>query len=199
MLPILSARPLYLSIALARGVVIVRRLHAAALIAIFMTGLSACSSSQDGSADSAASPASTSPPGPSSGVEGAPTAASSPPRTPAPPSPDAGPEEFSQVIAKVNGRPLYRAFYEQNLSYIRSRIPIGGRAHHTEMYLKAPSDALERLVDDELIYQEALREGMSASDAEVQAEYDRAAKAAGGERYFLVSLQSQHISKKMAI
>jgi len=40
---------------------------------------------------------------------------------------------------------------------------------------------------------------MAASDAEVQAEYDRATKAAGGERYLLVKLQSQHISKQMAI
>jgi peptidyl-prolyl cis-trans isomerase C len=179
----------------------VHRLLAAAVVAIIMMGLSACSSTQDGSAGSAASPASsaTSTPSGSPAAEAGGAAASRPSAAPAAPSPDAEPQEFSQVVGKVNGRPLYRAFYEQNLDYIRSRIPIGGRAQNTEMYLNAPFNALERLVDDELIDQEARREGMAASDAEVQAEYDRAAKAAGGERYFLVNLQAQHISKKMAI
>ena len=107
--------------------------------------------------------------------------------------------EVSKVIATVNGKPLYRAFYEQNLSFMRNRLPAGADAGSMDLYLNARFDALDRLVEDELIYQEAQRRGLMASDADVQADYDRMAEAAGGEAPFLATMYAQHITRDGAL
>src|SRR3989442_4585792 len=46
-------------------------------------------------------------------------------------------EHLSNVVAEVNGRPLYRAFYEQSLNFIRTRLPAGQDNTTLERYLNA--------------------------------------------------------------
>jgi len=108
-------------------------------------------------------------------------------------------EQVSQVVARVNGKPLYKAFYEQNLSYIRNRLPAGGETGSMDEYLNAKFDALERLIDDELIFQEAQRQGLMAGEPDVLKEYARMTEAAGGEAPFLSTMYAQHITKDGAL
>lgn len=124
---------------------------------------------------------------------------------PAPPAPSAQAlpadeqEHLSSIVAEVNGRPLYRAFYEQSLSYIRDRLPAGQDAATVERYINAKFEALDRIIDDELLFQEAEKLGIMASDDEVNADFQRAAAAAGGESHFLSSMRAAHISRSDAI
>ncbi|HKY34237.1 MAG TPA: peptidylprolyl isomerase [Candidatus Polarisedimenticolia bacterium] len=99
------------------------------------------------------------------------------------------------VIAEVNGRPLYRPFYEQNLEYIRGRLSKDSASADVERYLNAKYEALDLLVQDELLYQDAVRQGLEVPDAAVQAEFRRAAQAAGGERVFLAGMRRQGIGR----
>ncbi|HZI92949.1 MAG TPA: peptidylprolyl isomerase [Patescibacteria group bacterium] len=104
-------------------------------------------------------------------------------------------EHLSSVVAEVNGRPLYRAFYDQSLNFMRNRLNAGQDATTVERYLNAKFDALDRLVDDELIYQEAQNEGIAVTEANVQEEFKRACAGSGGEERFLSIMRQQGISK----
>jgi len=112
----------------------------------------------------------------------------------------AGPEEhLSSVVAEVNGQPIYRAFYEQSLNFMRTRIEKSRQGSGVEGYLNAKFDALERLIDDELLYQQAGRDGIAATDDEVRAELGRAVAGTGGEEKFFGAMRSQGISRFDAI
>jgi len=104
-------------------------------------------------------------------------------------------EHLSPVVAHVNGRPLYRAFYEQSLSYIRNRLPAGQSESTVERYLRAPDDAFDRLVDDELIYQQAQTEGLVAPPDEVARELDRISEPAGGLEAFFAAMRAQGLGR----
>ena len=111
-----------------------------------------------------------------------------------------GPEEhLSAVVAEVNGRPIYRAFYEQSLNFIRNRLSASKGGDTLERYLNAKFDALERIIDDELIYQLAQKEGVSTGEDEVRAELQAVVAGMGGETRFLSQMRQQGISRYDAI
>jgi len=111
-----------------------------------------------------------------------------------------GPEEhLSAVVAEVNGQPIYYAFYEQSLNYMRGRIEAARQASSVEGYLNAKFDALERLIDDELLYQQAGKEGMLATEDEVRGELARAIAGAGSEEKFFGGMRTQRISRFDAV
>ena len=94
-------------------------------------------------------------------------------------------------IVEVNGVPVPRALYTQTLTYLRGRIPQG----EVERFLNAKFDALDSIINDELLYQEARKQGFEATDAAVEAAYQDAAARAGGETAFLATMSSQGFSK----
>jgi len=98
-----------------------------------------------------------------------------------------------EPIAEVNGVPVPRALYTQTLAYLRGRIPQGD----VERYLNAKFDALASIINDELLYQEARKQGFEATDAAVEAAYQDAAARAGGETAFLATMSSQGFSKTL--
>jgi peptidyl-prolyl cis-trans isomerase C len=111
-----------------------------------------------------------------------------------------GPEEhLSAVVAEVNGRPIYRAFYEQSLNFIRNRLSASKGGDNLERYLNAKFDALERIIDDELIYQQARKENVSAGEDEVRAELQAVVAGVGGETRFLTQMGQQGISQYDAV
>lgn len=89
-------------------------------------------------------------------------------------------------IAEVNGVVIPRLLYTQTLNYLRARIPQGS----VERYLNAKFDAMESIVNDELLYQEAARRGLTVSDDAVEAALKEAA-GPGGEQAFLQSMAAQ--------
>jgi len=97
------------------------------------------------------------------------------------------PEMALEPIVKVNGVTVPRVLYAQTLSYMRARIPQGS----VERYLNAKFDAMESIINDELLYQEAKRLGLEATDADVEGALKDAASRAGGEAAFLAAMESQ--------
>lgn len=102
------------------------------------------------------------------------------------------PEMALEPIVKVNGVTVPRVLYAQTLAYLRARIPQG----NVERYLNAKFDAMESIVNDELLYQEAKRLGLEASDAAVEGSLQDAAARAGGEAAFLAAMESQGFGRK---
>ncbi len=108
-------------------------------------------------------------------------------------------KHFTEVVATVNGQPLYMSLYEQTLDYIRARLSADTRSADVERYLRARDEALDMIVNDELLYQEAQRQGLQAPDEDVAAEYMRVTRDAGGERAFLARMESQRVTRFEAI
>ncbi|HET6373061.1 MAG TPA: peptidylprolyl isomerase [Candidatus Polarisedimenticolia bacterium] len=148
----------------------------AALLVIL---LAACSKEPAGPGEAAPAPAQTAPPAAEAAA-----------------APDNAEAEISQVVARVNGRPVYRAFYEQTLGYMRSRIEKLQPANSVEAYLRARSDAMERLIEDELIYQEAEKQGLKVDETKVQEELSRLIQEAGSQAAYITRMRSQHLSEK---
>ncbi len=103
-----------------------------------------------------------------------------------------------RIVARVNGTPLYRGFYDQILQYRREALQKRKGGDSVEAYLNARFDALESLVNDELIYQHARSRGMIATDRELQGEMERLARAAKGEAALLRSFQALGIDRDLA-
>jgi len=104
-----------------------------------------------------------------------------------------------EVIGTVNGRPLYKSFYEQNLSFIETRLSKDVGSADVERYLNARFEAFDMLVQDELLSEEAQRQGIGVTDEEVQAELARSAQASGGESIFLASLKARGMGRRQAL
>jgi peptidyl-prolyl cis-trans isomerase C len=108
---------------------------------------------------------------------GAPSPAASPAVVPSAPSasvpsssPDAVkplPDPLPDVIARVNGQPIPLRFAK-----IMADDAIKGRESTKELQARALRSALDQLVTRELLFQEALAQGVSADSAAVDRKYD---------------------------
>jgi parvulin-like peptidyl-prolyl isomerase len=103
-------------------------------------------------------------------------------------------EHFTDPVAVVNGVQVYRATYEQFLTFLRDRIDTGG-AGNLERYIHAHDDALERTIDMELLYQEAARRGYAPGHDALKLEYARRVSGFESEEAYLASAKSQYFSK----
>lgn len=103
-------------------------------------------------------------------------------------------EHLSVPVAVVNGAQIYRSTYEQVLNFLRDQVPTG-TDDSVERYLSARDDALERVIDMELLYQEAVRRGFDLKPEELKVEYARRVAKAGSEEKYLAGARKQHFSK----
>jgi len=103
------------------------------------------------------------------------------------------------LIGKVNGRPLYKPFYERNLNFITGRLSRDAASANVERYMNARFEAFDMLVQDELLFQEAEKEGLAASEQEARAEFENAARAAGGQDRFLAGLKREGLTQGVAL
>jgi peptidyl-prolyl cis-trans isomerase C len=102
------------------------------------------------------------------------------PKTPAEPEeavPPAGPNAlFPAVVARVNGKPVLGRDLEQR---VRSELSTLGNPAWKDLREDYRNELVSRfltqLVGDELLYQKATAGGLSASQAEIQAEFDKVA------------------------
>ncbi|HET9480591.1 MAG TPA: peptidylprolyl isomerase [Candidatus Polarisedimenticolia bacterium] len=108
-------------------------------------------------------------------------------------------QPVSRVIAEVNGTKLYEAFYLQNLDFIENRLSRDEESADVERYLNARFEAIDMLVNDELIYQEALRLGVVVPESDVTRELASASVAAGGEGVFFAAMQARGIPRDQAV
>jgi peptidyl-prolyl cis-trans isomerase C len=148
------------------------RLSLVIALCLFLPGLSACSPAAD-----------------SKGGEASVSGSASP----------AAGEPEAQVVGTVNGRPLYKTFYDQNLSYIESRLSKDSASANVERYLNARFEAFDMLVQDELLSEEAQREGVAVTDEEVQAELKKSSDASGGESIFLASMRARGLGRSQVL
>ena len=103
------------------------------------------------------------------------------------------------LIGKVNGRPLYKPFYERNLNFITGRLSRDAASANVERYLNARFEAFDMLVQDELLFQEAEKEGLAVSEQDAKKEFDNAASAVGGQDRFLAGLKREGLTPGVAL
>jgi peptidyl-prolyl cis-trans isomerase C len=103
-------------------------------------------------------------------------------------------EHLTNPIAVVNGVSVYRSTYEEILDILRERAQ-GGGPGAVEEYIGAKVKALEKAVDEELLFQEAVRRGHDPSPSQVRAAYLERVRRSGGETPFLASARARGVSK----
>ncbi len=92
------------------------------------------------------------------------------------------------LAARVNGRPITVEAYQRELARFEAgQAALGRDLNSLGDYHAA---VLEDLIDRELIREAATREGVQVSDGDVQAQYDSAVQAAGGEAAFNAWLEA---------
>lgn len=112
---------------------------------------------------------------------------------------DGVPEEhYTDAVAVVNGVEIYRATYDEILDFLRDQIQ-EGTPGSVEKYLRARDDALERAIDMELLYQEAVRRGYDPEPDELRREYARRVAKAGSEEEYLAGARSHRLTKSEVI
>lgn len=98
----------------------------------------------------------------------------------------AGEAGGSAPVAEVNRVPILSASVESEVrNYLRR---IGHKELSPARMVSLRKEMLERLIDEELIYQEALKQGEKASPQEIEAEVDRIRKRFSTERDFDAAL-----------
>lgn len=111
------------------------------------------------------------------------------------PASEGDPEEM--IVARVNGQPVYRGSYQHSLTILRDRL--GGRQNSVEEYLNARFSALDGLVANELLYQDAEREGVTVSESELYGELERIGRDKGGVEAFIALMNSFGLTREQAI
>lgn len=92
--------------------------------------------------------------------------------------------------ASVNGQPIYQTDYEAEVSRFEAGVASLGRDLSQEGDYQAR--VLDALIDKSLILQAAAEAGLTVSDAEVQAAYDKAVFERGGQEAFDAWLAANH-------
>jgi parvulin-like peptidyl-prolyl isomerase len=130
------------------------------------------------------------------GRQGAPTVAgdANAPGAPAPVSLKAPDEHITAPIAVVNGTTVYASTYEEILEALREKIP-SGDPDSVERYIGAKTLALQKAIDEELLYQEAVRTGHDPSDFELAQIYGDKVREVGTEANLLAVARNRKLSK----
>jgi peptidyl-prolyl cis-trans isomerase C len=111
--------------------------------------------------------------------------------------PPAGPNAmFPSVVARVNGKPLLGRDLEQRIREELLGIGSPSWQNLRDDYRKELVNRhLTSLVGTELLYQNATAMGVQATDAEVQAEFDKVAKSSGSDAAFNTELASRGMER----
>jgi len=107
-------------------------------------------------------------------------------------------EHLSKAVAIVNGVTIYHATYEEILEELRGQIAKGD-PDSVERFLGAKEGALDKVIEEELLFQEAIRRGYEPSKQEVQDVYVQQVVKAGSEPRMLASARSRRFSKSELI
>ncbi len=103
---------------------------------------------------------------------------------------------FPSVVARVNGRAILGRDLEQRIQ--GELTPIGNpewKNLKEDYQQELVSQSLGALVAAELIYQKAVSQGMKATDAEVQAEFAKAAKSFGSDAEMNIALANRGLDR----
>ncbi|MBI3449779.1 MAG: peptidylprolyl isomerase [Acidobacteria bacterium] len=103
-------------------------------------------------------------------------------------------EHLTPPIATVNGETIYRSTYDQILTALRDQVR-DGDPESVEKYVGARQIALDKAIDEELLYQEAVRTGYEPKGAEIDAIYAQKCDATGSESKYLATQRSRGLSK----
>jgi parvulin-like peptidyl-prolyl isomerase len=101
---------------------------------------------------------------------------------------------MSSPVAVVNGVEIYRTTYEQILAIMREKLQEGGSGS-VEKYIRARVDALERAIDEELLFQEAIRQGYDPDKETLRQAYASRVAKAGSEEIYLAGARKGFLTK----
>jgi peptidyl-prolyl cis-trans isomerase C len=88
------------------------------------------------------------------------------------------------AVAVVNGIPIERSKYETTLAQSRQQAMQQGQQLNQQQNEQLRRDILERLIEEELLYQEALKQGIEVSDEEVESQLQRTRRNFASEEEF---------------
>jgi len=132
------------------------------------------------------------------GSQGTPTAKGDKPAAAPSASLNAPDEHFTPPVAVVNGVTIYASTCNEILEALRQKIPAGD-PDSVDRYIGAKTLALQKAIDEELLYQEAIRTGHDPSDFEISQIYADRIKEARSEANVLTVARNRNLSKSELI
>jgi peptidyl-prolyl cis-trans isomerase C len=108
----------------------------------------------------------------------------------------AGPVAAAEIVARVNGTPITKAMVNQ---VVKSLIVARGGTPSSEEIAQLSDDALESLIDLELLYAAAQKDQIRVSDEDVQAEIARNKARIGGDKAFADALRRSGMSEAQLV
>jgi len=103
-------------------------------------------------------------------------------------------EHLTPPVATVNGEAIYRSTYDEILVALRDKVR-DGDPESVEKYVGARQIALDKSIDEELLYQEAVRGGYEPKNAEIDSIYAQRCADTGSEAKYLATQRSRGLSK----
>jgi len=103
-------------------------------------------------------------------------------------------EADKTVAATVNGTEILTHRVTEMANYLRFQFKLQGEEIQKEQFPNIMLQALNMLINQEILYQAALENGYSAKHAEVDKEIELLKKQTGGEENFLGSLKNRNMS-----
>ncbi len=102
-----------------------------------------------------------------------------------------------QTAALVNGVKITQADYEKNLKQVSQNLRMQGYdMNNSEISAEVSQQALDMLINTELLKQEAATQGIVATDEEIAKRYNEIAEQLGGEEVLLEQLDLMKVSRE---
>jgi hypothetical protein len=103
--------------------------------------------------------------------------------------------EGANIVASVNGEELNRLEFDSRVSQARSILESQGVDFSSDDALRELNRvALDNLINERLLIQEAIKKGLEVSQEEVEKQYDILADQSGGVDKLLEELKSNNVS-----
>jgi hypothetical protein len=103
-------------------------------------------------------------------------------------------EHYSPPMARVNGVTIYRATYDEILDILRQQIEAGD-PDSVERYISATDGAYQKAIEEELLFQEAVKKGYDPKPEEIRSVYMARVGRAGSEAKLLELVGQRRLSK----
>lgn len=112
------------------------------------------------------------------------------------PKDDAGHMMETSVAAIVNGEEISRALLDTRVNQVLANAEAQGATVTEEQREQVETQALEQLINENLVYQVALKSGITADDADVTEQYDQIAARFASSEEFLAELAENDFTEE---
>lgn len=106
-------------------------------------------------------------------------------------------DEASEAVATVNGEEITRSDYEANIAQVEDNATLQGQnVNDPTIQRQIEEQVLNQMIATVLLHQQAISEGMSITDEEVETRYQELVQQLGGEEALKTQLETADLTEE---